>query len=85
MAALPSDFQLDLSKILVRFVIPKFHLPAHVQACQAPLSFNFCMGVGRTDGEGIERDWSMINPVTYSTREMTLGHRADTLDDHWGD
>lgn len=40
--------------------------------------------MGRTDGEGVEREWSHINPVALSTRLMGPGARCDTLDDHWG-
>ncbi|KAF8155970.1 hypothetical protein B0H34DRAFT_783611 [Crassisporium funariophilum] len=67
------------------FYIPKFHLPAHIMACQSIFSFNFNRSVGRTDGEGVERGWSHINPVATSTREMGPGSRRDTLDDHFGD
>ncbi|KAF8066636.1 hypothetical protein FPV67DRAFT_1417508 [Lyophyllum atratum] len=67
------------------FYIPKFHLPAHIMACQTIYSFNFNPSVGRTDGEGVERGWSHINPVATSTREMGPGSRRDTLDDHFGD
>ncbi|EIW81308.1 hypothetical protein CONPUDRAFT_153858 [Coniophora puteana RWD-64-598 SS2] len=42
-------------------------------------------GVGRTDGETVERGWSNINPVATSTKEMGHGHRIDTLDDYFGD
>lgn len=67
------------------FLIPKFHLPAHIMACQTTFSFNFNRYVGRTDGEAPERGWSHINPVATSTCEMGPGHRRDTLDDHFGD
>ncbi|RDB18343.1 hypothetical protein Hypma_000426 [Hypsizygus marmoreus] len=67
------------------FLIPKFHLPAHIMACQTVFSFNYNTGVGRTDGEAPERGWSHINPVATSTREMGPGSRQDTLDDHFGD
>jgi len=73
------------NKITYRFLVPKFHLPAHVKACQSNYSFNFNKKVGRTDGEGVERGWSHINPLATSTREMGPGSRRDTLDDHFGD
>ena len=63
------------------FLIPKFHLPAHIMACQTTFSFNFNRFVGRTDGEAPERGWAQINPVATSTAEMGPGHRRDTLDD----
>ncbi|KAF9472585.1 hypothetical protein BDN70DRAFT_909114 [Pholiota conissans] len=68
-----------------RFLIPKFHLPAHTRPCQTSYSFNFNKNVGRTDGEGVERGWARINPLAASTREMGPGSRRDTLDDHFGD
>ncbi|KAG2035191.1 hypothetical protein BDR03DRAFT_803099, partial [Suillus americanus] len=52
------------------FLIPKFHLPAHITSCQIKFSFNFIKGVGRTDGEAPERGWADINPITTSTHEM---------------
>ena len=67
------------------FLIPKFHLLAHIMACQNVFSFNFNRHVGRTDGEAPERGWSQINAATTSTAEMGPGHRRDTLDDHFGD
>ncbi|KAJ7050384.1 hypothetical protein C8F01DRAFT_1264052 [Mycena amicta] len=38
---------------------------------------------GQTDGEGIERPWSMIGAVAASTCVSGPGSRADQLDDHW--
>lgn len=74
---IPLDTQIDWG-------IPKCHCPAHKLECQIPHSMNLKPGVGRTDGEGIERDWAAINPVANSTKEMGPGARHDTLDDHWG-
>ncbi|KAF8877970.1 hypothetical protein BD779DRAFT_1677037 [Infundibulicybe gibba] len=54
------------------FLIPKFHLPAHVMACQFTFSFNYNRYVGRTDGEAL-------------SAEMGPGSRRDTMDDHFGD
>ncbi|TFK60790.1 hypothetical protein BDN72DRAFT_778956, partial [Pluteus cervinus] len=67
------------------YLVPKFHLPAHVGSCQTQYSFNFSPYVGRTDGEAPERGWSHINPIATSTAEMGPGSRRDTLDDHFGD
>ncbi|KAF7310144.1 CxC2 domain-containing protein [Mycena indigotica] len=38
-------------------------------------------GVGKTDGEGIERTWSLLNPSAWATKEMGEGARHDTLED----
>ncbi|KAG1725657.1 hypothetical protein EDB19DRAFT_1897750 [Suillus lakei] len=85
MSKLPSAFQLDHDNKHVNFLIPKFHLPAHIEPCQIDFSFNFSRHVGRTDGEAPERGWANINPIASSTKEMGPGSRRDTLDDHFGD
>ncbi|KAH7918799.1 hypothetical protein BV22DRAFT_1199825 [Leucogyrophana mollusca] len=85
MGMLPSESHIDVSKKIINFFVPKFHLPAHIPECQTRFSFNFIKGVGRTDGEAPERGWSNINPVSSSTKEMGPGSRRDTLDDHFGD
>jgi hypothetical protein len=69
----------------ITFLVPKFHLPAHIEICQITYSHNLLKGMGRTDGEAPERGWANINPVTTSTREMGPGSCCDTLDDHFGD
>lgn len=69
----------------IEVMVPKFHLAAHIKACQTEFSFNYVPGVGRTDGESPERGWSDINAVAMSTREMGPGSRRDTLDDHLND
>ncbi|EEB90114.1 hypothetical protein MPER_11725, partial [Moniliophthora perniciosa FA553] len=65
------------------FVIPKLHIYGHTLACQLRYSLNLTPGVGRTDGEGIERNWAGQGPISTSTMEMGPGSRHDTLDDHW--
>ena len=68
-----------------RFVVPKFHLPAHIPGCQMRFAFMFTKGAGLGDGEAPERGWADSNPLGTSTREMGPGSRRDTLDCHWGD
>lgn len=85
MGSLPKEIQLNLDEIRLYYGIPKFHLEAgHGEDCQGPYSLNLKKGVGRTDGEGIERNWSHANGAAHSTREMGPGSRHDTLDDHFG-
>ncbi|KAG2122912.1 hypothetical protein DEU56DRAFT_873540 [Suillus clintonianus] len=76
MSTMPAHLRLDHASKLVRFFVPKFHLPAHILKCQSMFSFNFSKNVGR---------WSNINPIASSTKEMGPGSRRDTLDDHFGD
>jgi hypothetical protein len=69
----------------VVFLVPKFHLAAHIASCQIEYSFNLTRWVGRTDGEAPERGWSHFNNVATQTKEMGPGSRRDTLDDHFSD
>ncbi|GBE81977.1 hypothetical protein SCP_0403530 [Sparassis crispa] len=64
--------------------VPKLHLEMHQEACHAPYSFNFTLGAGRTNGEGVERNWAMLNGGAASTKEMGLGGHHDTIDDFCG-
>ena len=80
----PSCQVLDPS-VSFRFLVPKFHLPAHIESCRTSFSFNYTPGVGRTDGEAPERGWGMANALAPSTREMGPGSRRDVLDYHAGD
>ncbi|KAG2739545.1 hypothetical protein P692DRAFT_20755538 [Suillus brevipes Sb2] len=85
MSAFPHQYHIKHDLKSITFLVPKFHLPAHVAKCQSNFSFNFIKGVGRTDGEAPERGWADINPIATSTREMGPGSRRDTLDDHFND
>jgi hypothetical protein len=84
MKRLPQRMHLPDNVKLV-FRVPKFYLPAHVQKCWAPFSFNFARGVGRTDGEGVERMWSSLNSVARCVSMMGPGGQTDTLDDFCND
>lgn len=80
MNAMPSSLQMSVWTTIL-FLVPKFHLPAHVTKCHAPFSFNYARGVGRTDGEGVERNWSILNKIAPSVSMMGPGGRWDTIDD----
>ncbi|KAG6809360.1 hypothetical protein H0H92_000568 [Tricholoma furcatifolium] len=81
--AMPNYLQLP-GNLNIRFKVPKFHLPPHKPECHGPYSLNFTPGVGRTDGEGVERNWSWLNGAAPSTSQMGPGARHDTLDDFMG-
>jgi hypothetical protein len=66
----------------IKYVIPKFHIYSHGSPCQFRFSLNFLKWSARTNGEDIERWWAHANPVSMSTKEMSPGARADTIDDH---
>ncbi|KAJ7448481.1 hypothetical protein FB451DRAFT_1567204 [Mycena latifolia] len=67
------------------WLIPKWHLPAHIEACNILYSFNLTPFVGQTDGEAPEQGWAHANPLATSTKEMGPGSRRDVLDDHFND
>ncbi|KAG2060031.1 hypothetical protein BDR06DRAFT_979706 [Suillus hirtellus] len=85
MSTFPHQYHIKHHKKSIVFLIPKFHLPAHIAKCQTSFSFNLIKGVGRMDGEAPERGWADINPIATSTREMGPSSRRDTLDDHFND
>lgn len=82
---IPKSIRLDKIVKHTTFLVPKFHLPAHIAECNLNFSFNHAKHVGRTDGEAPERGWSRTNALATSTREMGPGFRRDTLDDHFND
>ncbi|KAG2038608.1 hypothetical protein BDR03DRAFT_933485 [Suillus americanus] len=85
MKSFPQSHGLDYLSKVIRFFIPKFHLPTHIAKCQTIFSYNFMCFVGQTDGEAPERGWLNINPITLSTKAMGPGCHHDTLDDHFRD
>ncbi|KAG1880024.1 hypothetical protein F4604DRAFT_1679157 [Suillus subluteus] len=85
MATYPCQMHVEHDTKDFVFLVPKFHLPAHVAFCQVTYSHNLIKGMGHTDGEALERGWANINPVATSTQEMGPSSCRDTLDDHFGD
>ncbi|KAJ6517571.1 hypothetical protein DFH09DRAFT_940379 [Mycena vulgaris] len=79
------EIMVDGTGKYMTFLVPKFHLPAHIEACNLRFSFNLTRYVGWTDGEAPERGWANANPLATSTKEMGPGSRRDTLDDHFND
>lgn len=78
---LPPTLQPLLGPEHINFKVGKLHLQGHEWKCQSAFSFNYSPGVGRTDGEGIERLWAFLRGIAASTKEMGPGGRQDTLDD----
>lgn len=85
MDSMPAHLHVPHDAMQIRYFVPKFHIGAHIAACQTTFSWNLARFVGRTDGEAPERGWANINRVASSTKEMGPGSRCDTLDDHFGD
>ena len=81
----PAEWSINNGRTALTKLVPKFHLPAHIEKCQREFSFNYTKYVGRTDGEAPECGWARINGLAGSTREMGPGSRHDTIEDHMGD
>ncbi|KAJ7627172.1 hypothetical protein FB45DRAFT_749912, partial [Roridomyces roridus] len=59
-----TEIQMDHGSIqYISFLVPKFHLPAHIEACNLLFSFNLTPWVGQTDGEAPERNWANTNKI----------------------
>ncbi|KIJ52305.1 hypothetical protein M422DRAFT_776014 [Sphaerobolus stellatus SS14] len=71
--------QFDEAEIV--WLVPKFHLAAHIEGCADKYSFNWTKNVGRTCGESVETSWANLNGLSKATREMTAGGRKDTITD----
>lgn len=72
-------------EVEIIWLVPKFHLAAHIEGCADKFSFNWTKNVGRTCGELVETNWASLNLLATSTREMGFGHRRDTLIDAQND
>ncbi|KAF7793609.1 hypothetical protein EIP86_004723 [Pleurotus ostreatoroseus] len=80
----PEHVQIKLDAKNVRYAIPMYHFRAHKEKDHNKYSFHLMEGVGRSCGEGIERNWPKHEETAASTREMGPGSRHDTLEDHFG-
>jgi hypothetical protein len=81
MAKLPPDLQRSFEGVVMQSGLPVWHARAHETACADENNLNLLPGVGKCDGEGIERLWARLNGTAQQTKEMSLGNRADTLED----
>ncbi|KAJ7039475.1 hypothetical protein C8F04DRAFT_1254756 [Mycena alexandri] len=72
--------RLDLERVNVQCGIPVWHAGSHEKECEDENSLKYLEGVGKSDGEGVERFWSHVGLAAYHTKDMGLGNRADTLE-----
>lgn len=70
---------------VIRRMLPKGHANAHKGICKYFYSPYYLLGIGNTDGESVERNWSLMNATGRSVREMTPGHRQDVIEAHNAD
>ncbi|KAJ7429083.1 hypothetical protein B0H11DRAFT_1769987, partial [Mycena galericulata] len=81
MEKLPRAIRLDLTKTELQTGLPVWHASSHELECSNKNSLSFLPGVGKSDGEGVERTWADLNPAAFHTKEMGYGNRADALED----
>lgn len=67
----------EIDKIV--WALPVWH--GNVHECEAENSVKYQYGLGKTDGEGIERIWAMMNPMSYTLKEEGPGLRHDDIED----
>ncbi|KAF7314619.1 CxC2 domain-containing protein [Mycena kentingensis (nom. inval.)] len=83
MSRLPEKMQQNLDQMVLQFGLPVWHAESHTGDCREANSLRYKPGVGKTDGEGIERLWSRMNAAALASKEMSLGGRADNFDDRF--
>ncbi|KIY52531.1 hypothetical protein FISHEDRAFT_69789 [Fistulina hepatica ATCC 64428] len=75
---------IDMAQVTWNWLVPKFHLIAHVLKCRLNFSFNFERDVGHTEGEAPERNWGSLNPLASQMKEMGPRNWRDCLEYHLG-
>ncbi|KAF8997031.1 hypothetical protein BDZ89DRAFT_970727, partial [Hymenopellis radicata] len=65
----------------VRVGLPVWHGGTHVEKCATEHSLRYKTGAAMTDGEGIERVWSRLNPKSMATKEMHQDGRHENLEE----
>lgn len=78
---LPKRIRLPLERIDLQCALPVWHAGSHNEECEKDNSLSFKTGVGKSDGEGVERVWSVLNPAANHTKDANRGQRVDTLED----
>jgi hypothetical protein len=81
----PPEMTKNFLRMNRRGFIPKMHSNDHGPDCRTIFGFNYHPGVGRTDGESVERDWATVVAAALQTGEMNAGTRHGALDNHWID
>ncbi|KAJ7916471.1 hypothetical protein B0H13DRAFT_2231608 [Mycena leptocephala] len=78
---LPEAIRLDVDNVELQCGLPVWHASSHETECSNENSLSFLVGVGKSDGEGVERTWADLNPAVFHIKEMGVGNCADTLED----
>ncbi|KAJ7023232.1 hypothetical protein C8F04DRAFT_1193688 [Mycena alexandri] len=78
---LPKKLRLPLKDITLQCALPVWHAGSHNEECEKDNSLSYKVGVGKSDGEGVERVWSVLNPSANHMKDAGRGQRADSLED----
>ncbi|KAJ7025068.1 hypothetical protein C8F04DRAFT_1212966 [Mycena alexandri] len=81
MEKLPEALQLSMKDIRLQCALPVWHAGSHEEECCNAHSLSVKPGVGKSDSEGVERTWAVLNPAAYHTKDMNIGNREDHLND----
>ncbi|KAJ7143232.1 hypothetical protein C8R46DRAFT_1046246 [Mycena filopes] len=81
MEKMPPHMRLPLATMQLQCALPVWHAGSHDDDCNNANSLSVKPGVGKSDGEGVERTWAVLNPVSYHTKDMGVGNREDHLND----
>ncbi|KAJ6561834.1 hypothetical protein B0H19DRAFT_1209995 [Mycena capillaripes] len=76
---MPKAIRLPLNNFTLQCALPVWHASSHNETCQDDNSLSFKSGVGKSDGEGVEHVWSVLNPASYHTKDAGRGQRVDYL------
>ena len=81
---LPDTRWVALNALLrkVKYVISKFHLHNHGLKCHLSFNLNFLHFSVQSNLEDPECWWAHINPISMSTREMTVGSHIYLINNH---
>ncbi|KAJ7156559.1 hypothetical protein C8R43DRAFT_1125754 [Mycena crocata] len=78
---LPKNLRLPFEDFTLQCTLPVWHAASHNEECQVENSLSFKPGVGKSDGEGVERVWAVLNPAAYHTKDAGRGQQVDVLED----
>ncbi|KAJ7026897.1 hypothetical protein C8F04DRAFT_1190146 [Mycena alexandri] len=78
---MPKALKLPLDQIELQCALPVRHAGSHNKDCQRDNSLSYKTGVSKSDSEGVERVWSVLNPTANHTKDAGRGQRVDALED----
>ncbi|KAF9001442.1 hypothetical protein BDZ89DRAFT_929683, partial [Hymenopellis radicata] len=80
-AFLKADPPDGVNRPSITVALPVWHGAVHEEECTYANSLRYTTGAAMTDGEGVERVWSHLNPLATSTREMHADGRHENIED----